>query len=308
MQVSSLLGAILACLLSSSARADFEEDLARIDDALRKNPSGAVKQAIDSCVTRRRFAVELWKSGENARAARSLNRCFTLLNIPKEAPQQKVAAAPTEEDLQAKARAEIESALALTPDLANGLKVYRECAACHTPEGWGMVSGSVPQIGGQHRNVVIKQLADIRAGNRDNVMMAPYSSVESIGGPQSVADVSAYIDSLEISVDTGKGPGKDLELGERLYGEKCARCHGEQGEGKNDTFMPRIQAQHFRYLQRQFEWIREGKRRNANAEMVAQIQDFGEREANAVLDYVSRLEPPAALQAPEGWKNPDFQE
>jgi hypothetical protein len=41
-------------------------------------------------------------------------------------------------------------------------------------------------------------------------------------------------------------------------------------------------------------------------EMVTQVQGFGERETHAVLDYVSRLEPPAAMQAPPGWKNPDF--
>ena len=41
-------------------------------------------------------------------------------------------------------------------------------------------------------------------------------------------------------------------------------------------------------------------------EMVAQIQGFDERETKALLDYVSRLEPPEALQAPAGWYNPDF--
>ena len=80
----------------------------------------------------------------------------------------------------------------------------------------------------------------------------------------------------------------------------------EMGEGNKDGFVPRIHAQHYKYLVRQFEWIRDGKRRNANLEMVAQVQRFEERETHAVLDYVSRLEPPAALQAPPGWKNPDF--
>jgi hypothetical protein len=40
--------------------------------------------------------------------------------------------------------------------------------------------------------------------------------------------------------------------------------------------------------------------------MVAQIKDFTDREIRAVLDYVSRLEPPDELRAPDGWRNPDF--
>jgi cytochrome c553 len=303
-----IFAAILACFVASSASADFEEDLARIDVSLRTNPSRVVAQAVDTCIRRRRFAIELWESGQHARAERSLRRCFSLLEIPEQAPERKAVTAPSVEALQTKARRELESALDLTPDLANGLEIYRECAACHKPEGWGLVSGSVPQIAGQHRKVVIKQLADIRAGNRDNVLMVPYSSAESIGGAQAVADVAAYIATLEISVGNGKGPGDELAFGERLYRENCARCHGETGEGNDDAFAPRIQAQHFRYLQDQFKDIRAGKRRNANPEMASQIQNFGGRETAAVLDYVSRLEPPAALQAPEDWKNPDFRE
>jgi cytochrome c553 len=174
------------------------------------------------------------------------------------------------------------------------------------PEGWGIQSGLVPQLAGQHRTVVIKQLADIRAGNRETVVMAPYATVELIGGAQSVADVAGYIDTLEISTAGGKGPGDQLELGARLYRENCARCHGATGEGSADAFVPRIQAQHFNYLVQQFEWIQEGKRRNANAEMAAQIKGFDEKQMHAVLDYVSRLEPPPELQAPPGWSNPDF--
>ena len=81
-----------------------------------------------------------------------------------------------------------------------------------------------------------------------------------------------------------------------------------RGDGDAEKYVPRIQAQHFKYLVRQFRWIRDGTRRNANAEMAAQIQGFGELETLAVLDYVSRLEPPEELQAPEGWRNPDFVE
>lgn len=284
----------------------FEDELARIDRALREEGGATPWQVRDSCRARRNAAVRLYEIGQTARALRGLKYCRDVLKIRDEEKAPAKAAVPSREEIQARAAREIERALALTPDVGHGLEIYRSCAACHMPEGWGLSNGTVPQVAGQHPKVVIKQLADIRAGNRDNVLMAPYASAESIGGAQAVADVAAYIATLEISVDTGKGPGEDLELGERLYGEQCARCHGATGEGDDDRFVPRIQAQHYDYLVRQFEWIRDRKRRNANPEMVAQIQEFGEREMRAVLDYVSRLDPPADLQAPPGWHNPDF--
>jgi cytochrome c553 len=302
-----MLGLSLAVILATpiAAVGDFEEDLARVDNALRTNPSHVLEFALEACLTRRKFAIELYRQGQDVRAERSLASCVALLKIPEPKAEVKVVP-PTPEELQAKAALALEEALVLTPDAANGLKVYRECAACHLPEGWGLQNGSVPQIAGQYPNVVIKQLADMRAGNRDNFLMLPYASVETIGGAQAVADVAAYIDTLEMSVDGGKGTVTDLVLGERLYGENCARCHGATGEGNNDAYIPRIQAQHYEYLVRQFEGIREGERRNADVEMTAQVQGFGERETRAVLDYVSRLEPPKILQAPSDWKNPDF--
>jgi cytochrome c553 len=296
--------------LEATRAEEFEQILARVDQALKTNPGRVPMSALESCRDRRKFATELYYAGLNARAERRLKYCLNLLGISETPPAKpdQVSVAETMKQLQEQAAREIEKALVLEPNIENGLEIYRDCALCHKPEGWGLVSGTVPQLAGQHRKVIIKQLADIRAGNRDNFSMVPYSSVESIGGAQAVADVAGYIDSLEMSVDTGKGSGKDLELGERLYVKNCARCHGAQGEGDDDAYVPRIQAQHYKYLVRQFEWIRDGKRRNANSEMVDQIQRFEQREIDATLDYVSRLKPPLELQAPPGWKNPDFGE
>jgi cytochrome c553 len=135
---------------------------------------------------------------------------------------------------------------------------------------------------------------------------APFSLPESLGGAQSIADVAEYISRLPMTTDNGKGPGTDLELGKKLYAENCMRCHGENGEGNADQLYPRLQAQHYGYLVRQFQDIKGGKRRNANPEMVKQIQGFSEKDMMAVLDYVSRLKPPADKIAPADWKNPDF--
>lgn len=300
--------ALLLTVAKASLAGDFEEARARVDHALRYNPGRVPMQALESCQSRRNFAVQLYSAGHKARAEQKLAFCFDLLRIPEEsaAPKKVAPTPPSMEKVRAQATREVEKALTLTPDTAKGLEIYRTCAMCHRPEGCGLANGSVPQLAGQHRRVVIKQLADTRAGSRENVLMLPYASVESIGGAQAVADVSGYIDTLAISVGNGEGPGDDPALAERLYLANCAKCHGPSAEGNDDAFTPRIQAQHYNYLARQFQTIRDGERHNANPEMVALIQKFHEGETRAILDYVSRLEPPEALLAPPGWHNPDF--
>jgi len=208
-------------------------------------------------------------------------------------------------DDPAAAAAELEKAIHLEPDLENGRKVYLLCAVCHQPEGWGTAEGDYPQIAGQHSSVTIKQLADIRARNRDNPTMFPFTLLDHLT-VQQIADVSAYIARFPMTPENGLGPGDDLEHGERLYMQYCADCHGNRGEGVAKDHMPLIQGQHYRYLVRQFEWIRDGKRRNADPEMVKQIQAFTERDVSAVMDYTSRLRPPAKRTASSDYRNPDF--
>jgi cytochrome c553 len=133
-----------------------------------------------------------------------------------------IAATPAEV-----AHEEYVEVMALTPNVDNGRQAYLTCAVCHRPEGWGSPDGSYPQIAGQWRTVIIKQLADVRARNRDNPLMYPFSVPRILGGPQSIADVAAYVAQLPMTPDNGLGPGVDLALGEQLYEEHCVKCHGE---------------------------------------------------------------------------------
>ncbi len=204
------------------------------------------------------------------------------------------------------ARIEYDQVMALTPDPDNGRRVYLTCAVCHRPEGWGSVDGTYPQIAGQLRTVIIKQLADIRARNRDNPLMYPFSVPRILGGPQNVADVAAYVASLPMSPQNGVGPGTELELGRQIYEEQCAKCHGASGEGNEDEHIPAVAGQHYGYLMRQFEAIRSGHRHNSDPKMVKQIDGFSPANQAAVLDYTSRLRPPRGKLAAVGWTNPDF--
>lgn len=204
------------------------------------------------------------------------------------------------------AHAEYEEVMALTPDAERGRNVYLVCSVCHRPEGWGTVDGAYPQIAGQLRTVIIKQLADIRARNRDNPMMYPFAVPRILGSPQQIADVAAYVAQLPMTPQNGVGPGEDLAHGRALFEHHCVSCHGERGEGNEEDHIPAIAGQHYRYLVRQFDMIRLGRRKNSDPKMVKQIEGFTPRDEAAVLDYTSRLRPPVDKLAEVGWTNPDF--
>jgi len=202
---------------------------------------------------------------------------------------------------------EVEMALELEANIANGKKTYQTCALCHSPEGWGNPVGRYPQIAGQHPKVIIKQLADIRAKNRDNPTMYPFAQSTYLKGAQGMVDVAAYISQLPMVPNNALGKGDDLEKGKKLYKDNCTKCHGENGEGDNKEYYPRIQGQHYGYLLRQLQWIKSGKRRNADEKMTKQIHGFAEVDLVAVADYTSRLKPDKKLIADhEDWRNPDF--
>lgn len=99
----------------------------------------------------------------------------------------------------------------------------------------------------------------------------------------------------------------EFKQGEKLYADNCTECHSPTGYGIAEKFYPRIQGQHYNYMLRQFEWIRDGKRRNANPDMVRQIKGFSDKDMQMVINYVSRIKVPKKDLAPSAdWLNPDF--
>jgi cytochrome c553 len=186
-------------------------------------------------------------------------------------------------------------ALAKKGNAKRGAAAWDVCSTCHGANGAGRTDGTFPQLAGQHATVLIKQLADIRAGVRDNPIMLPFANT--LSDPQELADVAAYLHALKPAPDNGRGPGVEVDTGRRLYERDCAGCHGKLGEGDGEKFYPALAAQHYRYLLRQAVEIRNGTRRNANPEMVKVIKPWKDKELDAVADYLSRLQP-AAPPAP----------
>jgi len=200
--------------------------------------------------------------------------------------------------------------LELEPDIDNGRRQFAICARCHLPEAWGTRDGSYPQLAGQHVNVLMKQLLDIRSGRRANPTMRPFVQQRTIGGYQNLADVVAYISTLPMTPAPDQGPWEpetaEFREGAEIYTARCASCHGIDGGGDNARGYPRLQGQHYRYMQRQAHLVRDGLRA-VEPGMAAVLAALTAAQVDKALNYVSYLPIPAADLAPDvDWRNPDF--
>ncbi|AFL75360.1 c-type cytochrome [Thiocystis violascens] len=170
----------------------------------------------------------------------------------------------------------------------HGEAAFIVCVGCHGSDAPGDEAGFYPRLAGQHASVLIKQLADVREGRRDNPKMYPYAN-EHVISTQEMADIAVYLHRLPVPEDHGQGTGETLSVGAELYRKDCKSCHGSSGEGSDQKFYPRLNGQHYKYLLRQAYDIRDGVRRNANPEMVDAIKPYSDAEVDAVTDYISRM-------------------
>jgi len=184
-------------------------------------------------------------------------------------------------------------ALQLNSDVAKGKAEFqRRCSQCHGQNAWGSYDGEFPQLAGQHRSVIIKQLADIHRGTRSNPKMIPIVIQLSNEPSQLIADIAGYLETRLMNPDPEVGEGENLEVAESVYKSRCAECHGARGEGDAEKYYPLVQGQHYEYMLRELQWLRDGKRKNANQEMVAQIKEMDDRQLAYLADFLSRLMPP----------------
>lgn len=188
-------------------------------------------------------------------------------------------------------KGEMATALQTKGDPVRGEAAFEGCAGCHRKDASGRTSGAYPRLSGQHATVLIKQIVDIRAGRRYNPKMEPYVADHGLT-PFEIADIGAYLQGLPISTENGKGSGKGIAAGNQIYDKECATCHGNNAEGNAEKFYPMLAAQHYRYLLRELQFIRDGDRRNANPDMVKVVKAHSTEDLEALADYLAQLPPP----------------
>jgi cytochrome c553 len=177
------------------------------------------------------------------------------------------------------------------PDPAKGAAISTSvCAACHTNDG-SRGSAANPIIQGQHPDYLVKQLAEFKAGKRDNPVM------KAMAAPLSEADMK-NVAAFYASKQPKPGFAKNKELvsvGEKIYRggiadrsiPACSGCHGPSGAGIPAQY-PRLAGQHADYVEGQLAAFRGGARRNSPA-MTTIAAKLNDREIKAVADYVAGL-------------------
>jgi cytochrome c553 len=167
------------------------------------------------------------------------------------------------------------------------------CAACHGADG-NSLAPTFPKIAGQGERYLIKQIKDIRDGNRQVPSMAPFVTGLS---DTDIADLAAYFSA---QVPTTGGAKEELvELGQRIYRAgieskgvpACLACHGPDGKGIEAAGFPRLAGQHDAYTQAQLTAFSMNQRTNDGDTRM--MRDIAYRlhttEIEAVSSYIQGL-------------------
>lgn len=178
-------------------------------------------------------------------------------------------------------------------DAAAGQAKTAVCGACHSPDG-NSLAPNFPKLAGQGERYLLKQLNDIKSGNRQVVEMTGLLTNLS---DQDLADIAAYYASQTGSI--GQADPKLVERGEVLFRggnleagmPACTGCHSPNGAGNDLAGFPKLNGQHATYVAKQLTDFREGNRTNDGDSMImrAIAAKLSNKDIEAVSSYIQGL-------------------
>ncbi len=191
-------------------------------------------------------------------------------------------------------------------DVAAGKSKSAACAACHGPTGNSPVP-NFPKLAGLGEKYVLKQLNDIKSGDRVIPEMA--GQLDTLK-KQDLEDLAAYFASNPMQISGAKkkdwplenlSAAEFLELGEKIYRAgnmetgvpACTGCHSPTGQGNPPAGYPRLGGQYADYIARQLRNFRSNARTNDGdvRTMRGVAAHMSDKEIEAVANYISGLHP-----------------
>jgi cytochrome c553 len=175
------------------------------------------------------------------------------------------------------------------PSLSEGSRLYVPCGTCHAPKAWGSMDGAIPNLAGQQKRYLEKQLAQFRSGARVDPAMQVVAAHTTFGDQHVIVALASYLSDLDSNPNPVNGSGEHLRVGQEIFAHICAACHGADGRGEAGNRVPRIAGQHYPYLRRQIDLAAALHRDLAPPEMTSALRGMRPQEKDALADYISRL-------------------
>jgi len=166
------------------------------------------------------------------------------------------------------------------------------CGACHGADG-NSAAPNFPKLAGQGAKYLLKQMNDIKSGERQVVEMTGMLNAFTA---DDMADIAAYFASQKGSV--GYADADKVEMGKQIYRSgitdrgiaACAGCHSPTGDGNAPAGFPKLSGQHAAYTVKQLKDFRDSKRVNdPNGMMRDNAYTMRDDEIDAVSQYIQGL-------------------
>ncbi|RDL43386.1 cytochrome c4 [Marinomonas piezotolerans] len=166
------------------------------------------------------------------------------------------------------------------------------CGACHGADG-NSVAPTWPKLAGQSEQYLLKQMLDIKSGQRNVAQMTGLLTNLS---EQNLSDIAAYFANQTTAI--GQANPTLVEAGKALYRSgnpntgvpACMACHGPAGQGLNSAAFPKLSGQHADYTAAQLKLFQSGERNNDASSIMQNIAfKMNDREIEAVSSYIQGL-------------------
>ena len=159
------------------------------------------------------------------------------------------------------------------------------CAACHGADG-NSAAGAFPKLAGLGEKYLIKQMTDIKTGER---VVAEMTGMLDNSSDQDIADIAAYYAQQKRALAGAEDNEKLLSLGENIY---------RAGNGNAPAGYPALGGQHAQYLAKQLRAFRTaahdeenqtGRKNDESKVMRSVSARLNDREIDALANYISGL-------------------
>jgi len=189
-------------------------------------------------------------------------------------------------------------------DASAGQTKAAACAACHGADG-NSPAPTFPKIAGLGEKYLLKQMQDIKSGEREVPEMI--GQLDNMS-EQDLADIAAFFagqniqlsgsESFKVMLNNGDTVD-GLELGRKIFRAgnaesgvpACMGCHSPTGVGNAPAGYPRLSGQYAQYVEKQLKAFREGTRKNDGETRVMRsvAKPLSDAEIKAVANFVAGL-------------------